>query len=122
VEAAGERVHVTTVALCEAVWTLTGRRYGWDRVSIVSTLSRLLAADVFDFQDRDAVYLALADYSDGLASFADALIGQLGRRSGCSDTVTFDRALYVSPHFAPVPDLPSEPDTIHELSADRERP
>jgi len=43
---------------------------------------------------------ALADYRRGSGDFADYVIGWRNSRAGCSQTVTFDRALRNSPLFS----------------------
>ena len=54
-------------------------------------VERLLGIDVLVIQNEREVVAALSAVRDGEASFGDALIGALGRASGCSHTVTFDR-------------------------------
>jgi predicted nucleic-acid-binding protein len=95
----GERVHVTVVVLCELAWVLRGRLYGYDRPSIAAAINRLLETRVFAIQDRDVVRRAVADYEDGVADFADYVIGRQNQAAGAEDTVTFDRQLDGAPGF-----------------------
>jgi predicted nucleic-acid-binding protein len=88
----GERLHISTIALCELVWVLRSA-YRIRRDGIVSTIESLLGANTFEIQDRDLVRRALESYRSGKADFADYLIGWQDRRAGCSETLTFDGGL-----------------------------
>jgi predicted nucleic-acid-binding protein len=46
------------------------------------------------------VFTAMIALRQGHGSFADALIGALGHRAGCSVTVTFDRKASRLPGFS----------------------
>jgi predicted nucleic-acid-binding protein len=95
-----ERLFLSTVALCELVWTLRKQPYGIRRAGIVSALEKLLAAGLFEVQDRDLVNQALSQYWQGRADFPDYLLGCQGRRAGCEVTLTFDRRLRNTPGFS----------------------
>ncbi|MGA9867899.1 MAG: hypothetical protein WBQ75_15855 [Acetobacteraceae bacterium] len=45
------------------------------------------------------VFTAMIALREGCGSFADALIGALGARAGCSHTMTFDRDASRLPDF-----------------------
>ena len=51
-------------------------------------------------QDEQEVFTAMAALKEGRGSFADALIGALGQRAGCTFTATFDRKALRLPGFA----------------------
>jgi predicted nucleic-acid-binding protein len=85
----GERLHISTIALCEMVWVLRSA-YRIRRDGIVSAIESLLGANTFEVQDRDLVRHALDRYRSGKADFADYLIGWENQRAGCSATLTFD--------------------------------
>lgn len=91
-EEQGERLHVSTIALCELVWVLRSA-YRIRRDGIISTIESLLSSSTFEIQDRDLVRRALDTYKIGKADFADYLIGWQDRRAGCSETLTFDGGL-----------------------------
>lgn len=89
---AGETVFVAGIVLCEMVWVLD-RGYGYAKNVIVDVLERILLTRHFEVEGRDGVWRALEAFRGGDADFADYLIGERNRASGCESTVTFDRAL-----------------------------
>jgi predicted nucleic-acid-binding protein len=90
--AGGEPCSVDAIVLCELVWVL-GDAYGFDKATIVDTLERLLDTAQLVVEQADVARRALADYAKGRGDFADYVIGWRNRGHGCSETVTFDRAL-----------------------------
>jgi predicted nucleic-acid-binding protein len=62
-------------------------------------LDRILATAQFDIDQRDVVRRALEDYRAGKGDFADYVIGNHNRESGCPTTATFDRRLKDSALF-----------------------
>jgi predicted nucleic-acid-binding protein len=92
-QARGERLFISTVVLCEALWTLRGKPYKFNRVSLALMVETLLRNALFEIQDRDLVQKALQDYRNGRADFADYLLGWENREAGCRDTLTFDGPL-----------------------------
>jgi predicted nucleic-acid-binding protein len=99
-EEASERLFVSSIALCELVWTLRGRPYTLSRQEIATVLEGLLATQLFELQDRDLVRQALLEYRKGRADFADYLLGCQNRRAGCDSTLTFDRQLLGAAGFS----------------------
>lgn len=88
----GEAIHLDVIVLCELVWVLrTG--YGRERREIADALDALLGAAPFTVDDREAVRTAIDRYRAGRGDFADYLIALRNQRTGCRDTVTFDRKL-----------------------------
>ena len=79
-----ESVLIADVVLAEAVWTLTGKRYGAGREEIAAVVMGLLEEYNVVFESRQAVWSALNDYLGALpvrtasgiriADLADALI------------------------------------------------
>jgi predicted nucleic-acid-binding protein len=67
--------------------------YGYTRTDIADALDKILRTSQFAFEDKDALWGALADYQRGKGDLADHLIGRLAHRAGCGYTLTFDRAL-----------------------------
>jgi predicted nucleic-acid-binding protein len=94
----GERFRVTDVVLCELVWVLK-RVYRIPKKQILRGLERVLANEIFIFEDREVVAAAHADYRDRSADFADYLIGRRNAAAGCEHTVTFEKALAAHPSF-----------------------
>jgi predicted nucleic-acid-binding protein len=92
-EEAREQLFVSSIALCELVWTLRSRPYLLPRTEIATIVQKMLGTHLFEIQDRDLVRQAMVDYRQGPADFADYLLGCLNRRDGCVETLTFDRKL-----------------------------
>ncbi len=101
--AAGERLFVSAVVLCELVWVLRGA-YSLDRQTIAGTLDRILATAQLEIDQKDLVREALEDYRGGGGDFADYVIGRRAREAGCERTATFDRRLKPSRLFRLLPD------------------
>jgi predicted nucleic-acid-binding protein len=93
-----EHLFISIPALCELVWILKGG-LSQSKVNIVSVIQSLVNDDLFQIESKHHVIAALDLYRQGNADFADYLIGQLARKAGCRDTVTFDKALKGSPGF-----------------------
>jgi len=103
-----EKVLLTDVVLVETVWTLRGKRYQLSKEALVGVLHSLIEEPNVVFEDGQAVWCALNDYTNARpvkvggktkqADFADALIvnKSLRQRSrGASPTspmYTFDKA------------------------------
>jgi predicted nucleic-acid-binding protein len=77
---------VSLVVVCELVWAL-GRTYSIPNDRIAAFLAYLAEAPQFDLEDRETVMLA----ANGSGDIADVIIHGIGRRHGCSHTVTFDK-------------------------------
>ena len=74
-------VLVTDIVLCEALWTLTGKRYRISRDDVVSVVVSLLRDPQIVLEDADAVWSAVDDFSiHKKADFPDALIVNKSRR------------------------------------------
>jgi predicted nucleic-acid-binding protein len=89
------------VVLCEAVWVMT-RTYRYSREQILEALATILATPAFLVADRPLVEEAARIFETTGADFADALIGVLNRRAGCTTTYTFDRRAAETSDFSPV--------------------
>lgn len=118
-EESGETLFLSTVALCEILWTLKGPRYRLDRAAQAMVVEGLLSRKLLIVEDGDVVRAALEDFRSGRGDFADYVIGRHSRRSGCSDTVTFDQALTTDEGFTLLTDdrySPYNPPThfVHE--------
>jgi predicted nucleic-acid-binding protein len=95
-EAAG--LFVSAVVVCELVWVLE-ESYDQKREQIAQVLERLLLSGQLVFENKDLLWLVLADYRQGKGDVADYVIGRLADRAGASETVTFDRGLKGSELF-----------------------
>ncbi len=81
---------VSVVAMVETVWVLD-RAYGLTAHEIAAAVERILQADALVVEDEQEVFTAMIALKEGQGPFADALIGALGAKAGCSRTLTFDR-------------------------------
>ncbi|HEX8373926.1 MAG TPA: PIN domain-containing protein, partial [Geminicoccaceae bacterium] len=82
-KAAGDAIRIDRLVLAEALWTLA-RRYRYTREQLVEVVEALSAAPELRLEGDRAINDALAVFRDGRLDFADALIGVLNRRAGCS--------------------------------------
>ncbi len=96
--AKAEPLFLSTLVLCELVWVLD-RAYRQTKAEILSTLDQVLSMQQIQLEDESLVRSSLEAYRVGQATFADYVIGEVGRRAGCRDSVTFDRALKGAPGF-----------------------
>jgi predicted nucleic-acid-binding protein len=90
---------ISTVTIAEIAWVLEGV-YSLSAAGIAAHIERILQVDVFVVEHEQQVFGAMTMLADGIGSFADALIGLLGERAGCSVTKTFDRKASRLPGFA----------------------
>jgi len=88
---------ISLVALVETVWVLD-RHYDFAALEITAIIQSMVEARTFVFEQEEHVFFALAALEKG-GGFADALIGSLGLKSGCSHTLTFDRKAARLPGF-----------------------
>jgi predicted nucleic-acid-binding protein len=82
---------VSTVTLVETVWVLA-RAYRTPKAEIADIIEGLLRSQDLVVEQAEIHYVALGRYRSDGADYSDAVIAQAGRRAGCSETVTFDRA------------------------------
>jgi predicted nucleic-acid-binding protein len=92
---------LSVVALAEAAWVLE-RAYGLTDRAIAAAIEQVLQTDVLVVENEQEVFTAMVALKEGRASFADALIGALGAKAGCSATLTFDQRALRLPEFQPI--------------------
>ena len=92
------RLHIDDLVLCEVVWVLRAA-YRFSKSTIVDALDKVISTGLFSFEDRELLREAIADYRNGPGDFSDYVIGRRNLRTGCDNTVTFDRSLDGSPAF-----------------------
>jgi predicted nucleic-acid-binding protein len=92
---------VSVVAMVETVWVLE-RIYGLTAGEIAAAIERMLEVDVLVVESEQEVFTAMIAVKEGRGAFADALIGALGARVGCSHTVTFDQKALRLAAFEPL--------------------
>jgi predicted nucleic-acid-binding protein len=94
-EQASERdqpLFIPVLVLCELVWVLA-RSYGQAKAQIIDVIEHILEAEQFRIEGDLIVRRSLDAFRGGKADFADYLIGEICRKAGCEDCVTFDRGL-----------------------------
>ena len=89
---------ISLVALAETIWVLE-RSYGLAAPELAHIISRILQTSTFEVQNEREVFVAMVMLQKGVASFAHALVGELGTWAGCAQTVTFDRKAARLPAF-----------------------
>jgi predicted nucleic-acid-binding protein len=89
---------INPVVLVETAWTLRGR-YKCSRLKVLDHIEKFMRSSSYQIVDRDAVSEALEIGRQHSIEFADALIGEINRRSGCTTTVTFDQGVAHVPGF-----------------------
>lgn len=95
---------VSLVVMVEIAWVLE-RTFRLSHVMIAAAIERRLQADRLVVEAEQAVFTAMCRVRERRGSFADALIGALDERPGCTCTATFDQRALRLPGFAPVPQL-----------------
>lgn len=91
---------ISVVVMAETAWVLD-RAYHLGDTAIATVIERTLQADVFVVESETQVFSAMVAFKEGLGSFADALIGALGAKAGCSVTLTLDQKALRLPGFSP---------------------
>jgi predicted nucleic-acid-binding protein len=81
---------ISVVAMAEIAWVLD-RAYGLADRDIAAAIEAILQAELLVVESEQEVFTAMTALKDRRGSFADALIGALGAKAGCSRTLTFDR-------------------------------
>jgi predicted nucleic-acid-binding protein len=81
---------ISVVAMAETVCVLE-RAYGIADADIATAIERTLQVESLVVENEQEVFTAMVALKEGRGSFADALIGALGARAGCSRTLTFDQ-------------------------------
>lgn len=92
VKANGETCFLNNIVLCELVWVLK-TAYKLSRNEIIDVLEKILKADAFDFENREAAWWSVQQMKQGKADFSDYLINKINQQAGCHETVTFDAKL-----------------------------
>jgi predicted nucleic-acid-binding protein len=93
--------YISIVAMMETVWVLH-RIYRLSDASVAATIERVLQIDSLIVENENEVFTAMISLKIGNGSFADSLIGALGKKAGCSSTLTFDKKALRLPDFASV--------------------
>jgi predicted nucleic-acid-binding protein len=92
------RGFVSIVTLAEIVWVMSSN-YRAARPAVADIVEGLLTAPQLTIEKADVIWRALRAFRESKADFSDAVIVELGRDTGCSKTVTFDRHAAAHPGF-----------------------
>ena len=95
---AGHAFFIADIVMCELVWVFE-TAYGYDRREIIPAIENILRTKQFRFENKDQMWKCLADYRSRKGDFADHLIGQVGHKAGCRETITFDTGLVDNPIY-----------------------
>jgi len=98
VAAAGERMLIQPLVLCELVWVLESA-YRFPKPEILTVLERILVTAQFEIAQKDTVWAALGDYRRGNGDFSDYYVGRANEKHGAPLTLTLDKALKGEPRF-----------------------
>ena len=92
------RGFVSIVTLTEIVWVMSSN-YRAARAAVADIVEGLLTAPQLAIEKSDVIWRALRAFRESKADFSDAVIVELGRDTGCTKTVTFDRHAAAHPGF-----------------------
>jgi predicted nucleic-acid-binding protein len=75
------------------------RAYGFAGAALAAAIERVLQADALEVESEHQVFVTMVALKEERGSFADALVGALGEKAGCTKTLTFDRKALHLPSF-----------------------
>jgi len=90
--AGGVKVLIQPIILCELVWVLESA-YGYGKSEIIAVFEQVMRTAQFEIAEKDEIWKAFEDFSEGSADFSDYLIGRANERAGAQTTLTFDKSL-----------------------------
>jgi predicted nucleic-acid-binding protein len=89
---------ISIVTLVETAWVLA-RTYSLADEEIAAEIRLILSSDSLVLEHEKEAHGAMIALKEGSGKFADALVGALGLKVGCSHTLTFDRKASRLPGF-----------------------
>jgi predicted nucleic-acid-binding protein len=95
---APQSIFINNIVVCELIWVLE-RGYKYDKESITKVIKHILSTKEFNFENQELLWLALNQYSQKKLDFSDALIGEINKCTGCTNTFTFDKAAITADNF-----------------------
>ncbi len=108
IEAGEITASLSSIAIAEAVWVLSGQVYRLDRTSIHAALTQLIQLPNLSVRDRDVLLEALDIYRDFNVAFADAFHAAIARQTGGA-VYSFDRGLGRIPGITRLEPAPPRP-------------
>lgn len=97
-----EPLLVTDLVVLELLWVLPAA-YSFSREETLDALELLTDLPVLRLQSHDVVRQLVQAGRSGRGGLANLFIGLGARAGGCESTLTLDRRLSRTEHFAPVP-------------------
>ena len=94
----GQTFFIADIVLFELVWVLE-TAYEYERREIILVLYNILRTRQFHFANKDQLWISLADYRSKKGDLAGHLMGRVGHKAGCRETLTFDSRLKNNPVF-----------------------
>ncbi|GAB3455805.1 PIN domain-containing protein [Massilia terrae] len=91
-----DKLLISFAVLLECEWVLRSS-YRVSKQGVALLLGALLASGEVSFEDEAVVELALRDWQNTSADFADCVIFHAYVRTGCASIATFDRRAAVLP-------------------------
>lgn len=82
---ANEPCLINNIVLCEVVWVLR-TSYKLNRKQLIETLDKILNANIFVFENREAIEWEIGQMKSGNADFSDYLITRINQLAGCQET------------------------------------
>jgi len=95
---APQSVFINNIVLCELIWVLE-RGYKYSKEDITKVIKHILSTKEFNFENQELLWLSLNQYSQKKLDFSDALIGEINKSFGCTNTFTFDKAATTADNF-----------------------
>ena len=95
---ASQSIFVNNIVICELIWVLE-RGYKYSKESITEVIKHILLTKEFNFENQELLWFALNQYSQKKLDFSDALIGEINKSFGCTNTFTFDKAAVTANNF-----------------------
>ena len=91
-------IFINNIVICELIWVLE-RGYKYNKEIITKAIKQILSTEEFAFENQELLWLALNQYSQNKLDFSDALIGELNKEFGCTNTLTFDQSAINASNF-----------------------
>lgn len=89
---------ICSIVLVELCWVLT-RSYKIEVEDLMAIVRELLHAEDLHFEHREEAWRAHQAVNDEGLDFADALLGLIHDKHGCTHTVTFDKVASKNAYF-----------------------
>lgn len=96
--ASARSLYINNIVFCEVIWTLT-KAYKYKKQEMILLIEQILSTKTFVFEDIELLRRCLYLYTCTNTDFSDILIAVINQKSGCDDTLTFDKRASAIPGF-----------------------